>query len=305
VRLLITGASGFIGRNVLRALPTDWDVVATYHRSADFPEFVENEVETSVRSVQVDLTQPDEVSSLAAINRSYDACLFLAANGDPAVSVAKPRLDLLSNAASLVTLLEAVPVKRFVYFSSGAVYDHLEGPVGPGSAVAPTLPYAISKLAAEHYLRHFEHAGQLAQYVAVRFFGAYGPYEPKRKIYGRLIQQFKFRGDPGFTIRGDGNNLIDAMYIDDAVRGILTLLTANHPSSTLDLSCHAAITLTELVERAAKVFDLEASITYEGDVPEYIRFYSYDTTMREIYGFEPSIPLEAGLELQARWMSSR
>ena len=212
----------------------------------------------------------------------------------PAVSAAWPAFDLTSNALTLVKLLEKVRFGKFIYFSSGAVYDGLSGPVTPSSALAPRLPYAISKLASESYLKHFRHQGRLDHSVAVRFFGAYGPHEPPRKVYSRLVRQFGMLREPQFTIRGDGKNLIDAMPVSDAVRAVLLLIERAEGEVTLDLYSGQPLSLRELVERAADVFGLKADIRYEGHVPEYIQFHSVDRT-QGAYGFAPSVDLQTGL----------
>jgi nucleoside-diphosphate-sugar epimerase len=129
----------------------------------------------------------------------------------------------------------------------------------------------------------------------VRFFGAYGPFEAERKIYGKLVRRFAIERDPRFTIRGDGKNLIDAMYVDDAMDAILRLLAAPDSGGIYDCASAAPLSVRSLVERAATTFGLTAEITCAGDVPEYIRFYSVDQTMRDRYGFAPRIPLEEGL----------
>ncbi len=221
---------------------------------------------------------------------------MLAANSDPAVSVERPGFDLSANTLSVVNVLETFHLPKVIYFSSGAVYDGLSGPVDPESALAPTLPYAISKLASEHYLRYFQKTGRIGRLFNVRFFGAYGPFEPPRKIYGRLVRRFCVERDPRFTIRGDGRNLIDAMYVDDAVRAILALLNTAGEGGTFDCASGAPLAIRELVERAAAVFGIEPDISYTGSVPEYIGFYSRDDTMRKVYGFVPEISLEEGLQ---------
>src|SRR4029453_6016727 len=91
--------------------------------------------------------------------------------------------------------------------------------------VGAPLPYAISKLASEEYIRFYaDRRGAPANFINVRFFGAFGPYEPLRKITPRFLTAVG-RGDRDFTLRGDGRNLIDFMYVDDAVRGLLALVT--------------------------------------------------------------------------------
>ena len=296
MNLLITGASGFIGRNLIRSLPRDWDVVAVYHRSTDFPSFVEQLGRAHVRSVRIDLADEDAVRSLQSLARSIDACVFLAANGDPALSVAQPSFDLRSNTLSVVRLVENLRFRKFLYFSSGAVYDGLRGAVSPKVPVAPALPYAISKFASEHYLRHFQQEGRIEDLFIVRFFGAYGPFEPERKVYGRLVRRFALEKNPRFTIRGDGHNLIDAMYIDDAIRAIRMLLTTAEPGTIADCASGKPISLKRLAETAAEVFGIQAELSYAGSVPECIEFHSVDDTMRTRYQFTPDVELHEGLQ---------
>src|SRR5262249_36140900 len=153
MRVVVTGASGFIGHNVLLRAPRDWEIVAVAHRTRGLDAFAAEHALSNVRVVACDLTDAGAVARLAAEVGRADAALYLAANGDPAASAERPRWDLESNTLALVTFLEHAAVDHLVYFSSGAVYDGLTGPVSPATPVAPRLPYAISKLAPEHSLR--------------------------------------------------------------------------------------------------------------------------------------------------------
>jgi nucleoside-diphosphate-sugar epimerase len=63
--------------------------------------------------------------------------------------------------------------------------------------------------------------------------------------------------------------------------------------------------LTELVRRAAAVFGLEAAISYEGTVPEYIEFHTSDRSMADLFGFSPAVSLEAGLRHLYDHLSAR
>ena len=303
MKVLVTGASGFIGRNVLLGLPADWRVVATWHRDESFPGFLRASRLDHVEPWRGDLAEAGDVAALARHAGSFDACVYLAANGDPARSVHAPAEDLRANALALVNVVSACRFGRFVFFSSGAVYDGLRGPVGPESALCPTLPYAISKWAAERYVMHARKHGAIETASIVRFFGAYGPHEPERKIYGRLVRQFAFERAPRFAIRGDGSNLIDAMHVDDTVRAVKAILAGAADSRTFDLCSGAPLTLTELVRSAARRFGVEPQIEYVGEVPEYIEFRSTDTTMRDAFGFRPAIALDEGLERFRDWIA--
>jgi UDP-glucose 4-epimerase len=298
MRLLVTGASGFLGRNVLLATPRDWDVIAVYHESTVFLEFLEASKLTHVRPVRCNLTDAADVRALrdaAGSNGAIDAALYLAANGDPAASARDPLGDLALNTVAPLTFLEHCPVPRLVYLSSGAVYDGLGGAVSPASSVDPHLPYAVSKLASEQYIRFYaRRRGAPASYVIVRFFGAYGPYEPMRKITTRFLAAVR-RGDREFVLRGDGRNLIDFMYVDDAVCGLLALVTDRRPvQATIDFASGSPTSVNDVVDAMVRLTSTNIAIRRDGATEEYIEFHSVDSTMAERFGFAPRIAFDEG-----------
>ena len=307
MQVVVTGAAGFIGRNVLLRAPREWDIVALFHRSDDFPGWVRDHRLTHVRPLRCDLLDPEQVRAVSeAVGRRADAVMYLAANGDPAISAERPRFDLESNTTAVVNFFEHCSADHVVYVSSGAVYDGISGTVTPATPVAPRLPYAISKLAAEQYVRFFaERRGTVGSYVNVRFFGAYGPYEAERKITSRWLRAMA-AGQREFVIRGDGKNLIDFMYVDDAVDGFLTLLGARGERVTVDFASGAPVSINDVVQAMAGVVGVDVTVRHEGVVPEYIEFATADTTMRTRFGVTPSIRFDDGLRrLQAFFDPSR
>jgi nucleoside-diphosphate-sugar epimerase len=98
-------------------------------------------------------------------------------------------------------------------------------------------------------------------------------------------------------VRGDGKNLIDAMYVDDAVRGIFALLAARDASGaeTLDFASRRPVSIAQLVHTAGAAFGIEPRIAFLGQVPEYIEFRSVDRAMEERFGIVPEVSLEDGL----------
>ena len=296
MKLLLTGASGFIGHNVLLRAPRDWEIVAVYHRTPGLEAFVQAQGLSNVRVVRCDLLDEGAVQALARDIGRPDAMLYLAANGDPAASAERPRWDLDSNTAAFVTTLEHCPADHVVYLSSGAVYDGLSGPVTPATAVSPRLPYAIAKLASEQYLRFFcERKGTVGSYVNVRFFGAYGPYEAARKITTKWLQAMR-AGQREFVVRGNGQNLIDFMYVDDAIDGFLALVAAAGTRATVDFASGSPVSVNDVVGTMAKVAGADVSVRHEGTVAEYIEFRSADTTMHDTFGITPRVSFEDGLQ---------
>ena len=306
MNVVVTGASGFIGHNVLLRAPRDWRLYAVYHSTPGLEAFVQQHGLNNVTPVRCDLMSEAGVKALSqTIGARPDAMLYLAANGDPAASSERPRWDLESNTVAFVNTLEHCPAGHVVYVSSGAVYDGLNGAVTPQTPVSPKLPYAISKLASEQYLQYFcERRGSVDSYVNVRFFGAYGPYEAPRKITTKWLQALA-RGEREFVIRGDGQNLIDFMYVDDAVDGFLALTAATGARLTVDFASGSPISVNDVVNAMARTVGVDVTIRHQGQVPEYIEFRSADTSMRDRFGVTPSIGFDAGLERLRGFLAGR
>jgi UDP-glucose 4-epimerase len=301
MRLLLTGASGFLGRNALLSIPQTWEVVALYRpRNTTFLHFVQTHQLKHVKPVACDLTDEFQVKQVMNLaGKNFDSCLALASNTSIPGSIERPLQDLMTNTAGLLHVLLHCTFKHLVYLSSGAVYIGLSGLVGPTSALSPTLPYAISKLAAEQYVRAFVHHHATPENATIiRFFGAYGPYEPERKLYTKLVRQFAFERNPHFTVIGDGENYIDAMYVDDAIKALMAVLTQPSPNGVrcIDLGVGSRESVNQVVTRAALTFGLEPEIHHEGSTAEYIQFVINPQPFSSTYQFAPSISLEEGLQ---------
>jgi nucleoside-diphosphate-sugar epimerase len=106
------------------------------------------------------------------------------------------------------------------------------------------------------------------------------------------------------VVRGNGENLIDFMYVDDAVDAMLRLLRAGGASATIDLASGAPITVNGIVAAMARVLDVRISVRHEGVTEEYIQFRSVDPTMRERFGFNPTVPFDDGLRRLAAFYDS-
>ena len=299
MRLLVTGASGFLGRNALLSVPPSWDVVALYHHDTTrFLRFLEARRLAHVRAYACDLTDVSSVQrTAAATGERFDACLYLASNTSIPLSIERPAEDLTTNVIGLLHTLQTWTFEHMVYLSSGAVYMGSSGHVTPNTPVSPTLPYAIAKLAAEQYIRaSHQWNGSPRSATIIRFFGAFGPYEPARKVYTKLVRRFAFERDPRFVVQGNGENYIDAMYVDDTIHALIAALTQVSPGvRTIDLGLGNRETVNEVVARAAAAFGLTPDIEHVGMSPEYITFYCTLEPFQSIYNVTPTVSLEDGL----------
>ena len=305
MKIVVTGASGFIGKNFLLHAPKDWDIYGLYFSSTNFLDFLKTNDLENVKPIKADLSDYGETQKLIdKLEGQVDTVLYLAANSDPAVSVKNPSIDIKLNTSALVNFFSNFKCNKVIFFSSGAVYDGLEGLVNPESKLNPLLPYSISKLASEQYIKYFAEKKQtIKSYFIVRFFGAFGPYEPARKIYTKLIRQIYFEDKNEFTIKGNGENYIDAIYIDDAVQGILSMINSQKKRRIIDFGTGNPIKINELVKRTAKVFGKEdLKINYEGEVPEHIRFKILPGSFEKEFSFGRRVTLEEGIKRFAEFL---
>jgi nucleoside-diphosphate-sugar epimerase len=260
---VVTGASGFIGRAIVAALPPSCRVHAVYQSAADFPEWAKA-CRAEIIPVRVDLTAERLAEHVPAV----DWALLLAARVATAASRADPVGELTAVAGVTANSIMGLRAGQVVHLSSGSVYETLPGELSPSRVLSPRLPYSIAKLAGELLFCSYVDR----PYWNVRFFGAFGPGEPTFKLAYRLVQAFG-RGEREFGVRGDGSNYIDPMYITDAAAEIASLLARPGESRTVDLAQGEGLTVREFVEVAYRTVhpspqDAPLSLVFEGEAHE-------------------------------------
>jgi len=296
---VVTGASGFLGRAILRRLPADVTVFATYRDSADFLEWTST-LSADVRPVQVDLASrrlPQEVTST-----ELDWTLTLAARVSTAASREDPVGELVHVAGPAVNAVVGIRTRHLVHVSSGSVYETLSGALSPDLRLAPRLPYAVAKLAGELLVASY---AETTPWI-VRFFGAYGPGEPKFKVTRRMVEAFS-RGARTFRLSGDGANHIDPMHVEDAAATLLALCTSEHAPRTIDLCQGEGPTMAayaELIYQAAHPDPVTSPLRLEfaGHAHEQMRGRASPAAADALIGLERR-SLRQGMEEYARWLT--
>ncbi len=272
-KVLIVGGSSFIGRNLLETAPKEWEITATYYKNSSFAQFCERFPNAKAQMLDV-------VSGEIA-KGEYDVIIYIAANSDPKKSFVEPLYDLQVNAGGVIRVLEKIKCRKFIYFSSGAVY------------LKDKFPYLISKMAGEEYVKW--HAGKKGfGYVIVRLFEAFGPYSPERKIFRKICGALE-RGEKSFTIYGDGKNFVDPMYVEDTARGIIAIANCEKENLTVDLCTGNPMTITQVAEAIARIYKVNLQLEYNGQAVENVFFKGNPKQMKENFGFEPKISFEEGI----------
>ncbi len=304
-RYLVTGGAGFIGSNIVERLLEngDWvrvlDNFSTGRRSnLDFvlqrPGF----------QARFDLLEAD-LRDLEACRKAVagvDVVFHQAALPSVQRSVEDPGASHAVNATGSLNLLVAAReagVKRLVYASSSSVYgDNPALPKLESHSTRPLSPYAVAKLAAEHYVRSF-HEVYGFEGVALRYFNVFGPRQNPDSQYAAVIPRFirsVMRGET-VDIFGDGEQSRDFTYIENVVQANLKASVApGAPGKVFNIACGGRVSLNDLLAMLGRVLGTPAQARYLAPRIGDIKHSQADIGLAEReLGFRCEVSIEEGL----------
>ena len=294
LRVLVTGAGGFVGRRVLLRHPAVWDVVALSRQ-----ELAPYDGVQAVRLDAVEAVLPPEILD------PFDAVIHLAGNSDHGLATREPWRDVAATAAVAAALLTRVRTRRVVVLSSAAVYAGLEGPVGPDLCIDPTMPYALSKRYVEGLVGDLVRHSRIDGGLVLRLYNVFGPGERASRLIPRVVAAA--REGRKFRLSGDPHSLSDPLYIDDVV-DVLIAAVESSLSGTLDLCGGDPTALLDQVGRIAVALDLPIpEIESEPDPDQTpIRFWSDPKPTLRALDLSPFITFPAAVRhygLEVGWLS--
>jgi dTDP-glucose 4,6-dehydratase len=307
-KVLVTGGAGFIGSHLVdRLLSEDFEVTIL----DDFSSGQMQNISANINSEEFHLARGDvrDASIVKKVIADVDAVFHEAALVDVQLSIQNPILFNDVNIVGTLNLLKASldsDVKRFVFASSAAVYgDSKPARKSENTPCEPISPYAVSKLAAENYVKVFNELYGL-ETVSLRYFNVYGPRQFAGSSYNAVITAFISRvlnGQPP-VIHGDGKQTRDFVHVDDVVSAnMLALKNKNAVGEVFVIANGTAISVYELAKRLQKITNTERlkPIFAEPRVGD-IKHCSADISKAEkLLGFRPKIRLEDGLSSLVKW----
>lgn len=317
MRILLTGAAGFIGSHLSERLIERGDEIVGLD---NFDETLYDRA-LKERNLQGLLAGPrfhfipgdilDEKLVDNLVGARPDVVVHLAALAGVRPSLSQPKRYQRVNIEGTLNLLEACRqhgVGRLVFASSSSVYgarpsDRPQPFCEDDACVRPASPYAATKRAGELLCSNYSDLFPLAT-TCLRFFTVYGPRQrPEMAIhkFARLIDQ----GKP-VTLFGDGNSARDYTFIDDIIAGVVAAIDRSDQTSErfhiYNLGGSRTTPLKRLVELIEAALGKKAIINWQpdqpGDVP--ITFASVERAGREL-GYHPQVPIEKGIERFAAW----
>lgn len=300
---LVTGGAGFIGSHLVDALATAGQEVRVLDDlSTGVAEWVPPDVELVVGDVS------DETVLCKAMD-GVDVVFHQAAHRAVQRSVEHPlRTDRANTHGTLAVLKAAVDagVRRVVYASSSSVYGGAETMPTPETApLEPRSPYAVSKVAGEHYCRVFADLYEL-ETVALRYFNVYGPRQRPDSAYATVVPLFVralSNGEPP-TVHGDGRQSRDFTYIDDVVRANLAAALAparDCSGRAYNVAGGSAHSLLDLLDILGGLLGADPRPVFTGPRAGDVRHTRADITAGNLdLGYEPRVGFEEGLRQTVR-----
>ncbi|MBD3367711.1 MAG: NAD-dependent epimerase/dehydratase family protein [Candidatus Eisenbacteria bacterium] len=303
--MLVTGGAGFIGSHIVERL---LDLGHSVRVLDDFSTGRRENI--AAFESDVDLHVGD-VRDLEAVRRAVDGVDVVfheAALASVPRSVDDPVTSNEVNVGGTLNVLVAARdagVGRLVYASSSSIYgDSPELPKREDMAPSPESPYAVGKLAGEHYCKVFSSLYGL-ECVALRYFNVFGPRQDPGSQYAAVVPIFTTALLSGrqCLIHGDGEQSRDFTYVANVVEAnLLASGVDGVAGSVMNIACGDTITVNSLHDRLRTLTesDLEPEHGPEraGDVKHS---YADVTRARELLGFSPKVPFDEGLESTVAW----
>ena len=298
MNFLITGAAGFLGAALANHLAIEGQQVRGLDDlSTGSPEALSSDVLFTRGDV-------NDRPKLWTLLQDVDCVYHLAARVSVPESVNYPREYNAVNVGGTVSLMEAmrdVGVRRVVLISSGAVYgDQGSQPLVESAIPNPRSPYAVSKLAAEYYVRSI---GDLwgIETVSLRVFNAYGPGQHIPASHPPVIMSMLRQALRGGTImvHGDGTQTRDYVFVDDVVNAMIAASTApDLDNRVINVGSGQETSVRELVQMVLELTGTRAEVLYNPRTDPGVSRMRADLNLaKDRLGYAPRIALLDGLRL--------
>lgn len=342
MRILVTGAAGFIGMHItLRLLRQDNEITGVDNlndfynprlKHARLRVIQANDPHSKFEFQQVNIADPTALSKVFQ-GRYFDVVVHLAAQAGVRYSLDNPSAYLESNLSGFLNLLECMrhqvnpklgsgqPLKHFLYASSSSVYG-LESAVPFMETMPADKPlslYAATKRSNELMAHSYAHLIGIPS-TGLRFFTVYGPWGRPDMAYFKFSKAI-LEGSP-ITLFNYGNMKRDFTYIDDVVEATLRLIsippTANIETSkgiknsvfpslnrVVNIGSNGPVNLIDLISTIEGILGIKALIKFDKmQDGDVYETYANTDMLKSITDFEPKTSLQFGLSNFIFWLKS-
>ncbi|PIR69959.1 MAG: hypothetical protein COU47_00815 [Candidatus Niyogibacteria bacterium CG10_big_fil_rev_8_21_14_0_10_46_36] len=306
-KVLVTGASGFIGRNIFEVLSVrdELEVYGTYFSS---------EPEHKERFIQADLR---DRNTIFEITRGMDMVIHAAAITSGAADiVSRPFIHVTDNAIMNTLICEAVHVQKVphcvflsctVLYPMNTGYPVTECDVDYSSIHDVYFGGAWMKIFGEKLCEFYSRMGN-TRFTVIRHSNIYGPHDTydisRAHMFAATITKVMQAPEGGeIIVWGDGSERRDLVYVDDIIRFIETLTRTEHgPLEIINIGSGTAYAVREIVEKIVAASEKNITIRYDASKPSLKTSLVLNVTKaRKDFLWTPRVSLEEGIRKTMRW----
>lgn len=296
--VLVTGAAGLVGRQVVRRLAEQGRPVLALDRLASI----------TAEGIKITACDLGDIHCLHAIAMGgIDSIVHCGAFSGPMVARDLPYSMVQVNIVGTANVLELARVhgvRRFVYCSSTSVYGAVEsGPVCEDVLLKPASLYGASKVSSEYITTAYAEQYGLSA-VSVRLSWVYGPGRTTDCVIRTMIEDALDKRSTRMPFGSDFPRQF--IHVEDAVQGLLCALDAPVlPRTTYNVTGDTRVTLEEVAQVVREIFpDADIALQPGPDpVDELQQKFSIEAACRDL-GYEPRLSLDDGIKAYARWLES-
>jgi len=290
--VLVTGGAGFVGSHLVETLVDDNEVRVLDDLSAGRAEHVPPGVEL----IEGDVRDRDVLGwAMSDVDVVFHEAGLVSVDR----SVEVPAESHETNVAATVNLLDRAREEdaRVVLASSCAIYGDPDSvPVSETDATTPTSPYAVDKLAIDHYARTYDDLYDV-DVVPLRYFNIYGPRQAGGD-YSGVVKAFldQARAGEPITVHGDGEQTRDFVHVSDVVQANLAAATTDETGRAFNVGTGQSTSIRRLAEAIRDAVGSDSEIVHTDPRAADVGHSRADVTRaREELGFEATVSLEDGL----------
>jgi UDP-glucuronate 4-epimerase len=305
--ILVTGAAGFVGSNIVQTLLSKGKRVVAL--DCFLPDLYSSEVKRHRWSKLLDVHSEGRLTQIEFDLRHSDFSTLDELGISSVINeAAMPGLNQNwnefktyydCNISGLNRLLEwcsTTQITSFVQASTSSVYG-LNAEGDETLELLPISPYGVSKVAAEKLLYAYHHRLQFPVQI-LRYFSIYGPSQRPDMAYSRICSALA--NDQVFEMYGDGNQRRSNTFVQDIVDATVLALESSQEFSIFNVSGAEDVSLNEAIEVLENVFEKKLKIKVNKNrIGDQLRTKGDSSQISETLGWKPKIDLQTGLKLQA------
>jgi nucleoside-diphosphate-sugar epimerase len=308
MRILVTGAAGFIGSHVAERTLVDGHDVVLLDGFTDYYDRASKEANVATAAAhpratlhELDLRTDDLTPALDGV----EAVIHLAAMPGLPRSWTDMETYTACNLLGTYRLVEAAraaDVKRFIQISTSSVYG-TEAVGDETQPLQPVSPYGVTKLAAEQLvLAYVQTFGFPA--AILRYFSIYGPRQRPDMAYHKFIEALI--DGQSLTVFGDGRQSRSSTFVSDAVEGTIRALSDAAIGEVYNIGGGERVELLEVIKLIGDELRVEPVLQFEAARPGDQRHTGADTgKAKRTFGYEPTVSPADGLRAQIAWHRAR